>query len=443
MNIIKKSINELKFHPMNEQIYGVNEDISELKEDIRKSGDVMTLVITPENVIISGHRRIKACRELVAEGDVRFNEVNCEVREFSSEDEEISYLIRCNHSREKTREQKARESEKLLEAERALAAERQKSGVKTDLPTTLSEGSEDRTKKGDSRDIAAEQVGFNSGIELERSIKAVKKIDELTKQDRVDDAQLIRNELNNGTASAAEKLAKYIDELSDEDKQDIIQKKVSVNKITSKTTESKTKKSVSEAPAVETVEKTVDNTADIVDNTVDYNDDKGEIEFAPPDKSKFDTIQNLFSGLEDRTVTTTFYANPKNCTEFENIVSFIKEWLNYTLTCNEENLLAYVKRSIETGKYGADYDLLSVCENYVNLIRPFYKADAEKVAQENQANDERRKKADEEAERKRLEVKERVRRESIEKSRKFNQDVQEAKRKSEMTEQENSEGEEW
>ncbi len=140
MNIIKKSINDLKFHPMNEQIYGANEDISELKKDIRKSGDVMTLVITPDNMIISGHRRVKACRELVAEGDERFNEVDCEVREFSSEDEEISYLIRCNHSREKTREQRARESEKLLEAEKALAAERKKSGTKVDLVPTLAQG---------------------------------------------------------------------------------------------------------------------------------------------------------------------------------------------------------------------------------------------------------------------------------------------------------------
>lgn len=100
MNTIKKNINDLKFHPIHDQIYGADDDISDLKEDIQKSGDVMTLVITPDDVIISGHRRVKACRELLAEGDKRFSEVDCEVREFDSEAEAISYLIRCNYGRE-------------------------------------------------------------------------------------------------------------------------------------------------------------------------------------------------------------------------------------------------------------------------------------------------------------------------------------------------------
>ncbi len=93
MQTIKKNVNDLKFHPMNEQIYGVNEDVSDLKEEIRKSGYVMPLIITPDNVIISGHRRVRACRELVAEGDEMFNELNCNVEKFQSEAEEVSYTV--------------------------------------------------------------------------------------------------------------------------------------------------------------------------------------------------------------------------------------------------------------------------------------------------------------------------------------------------------------
>lgn len=421
MKIVKKNINDLKFHPMNEQIYGANEDISELKEDIRNSGDVMTFVITPDNVIISGHRRVKACRELVAEGDERFNEVNCEIREFSSKDEEISYLIRCNHNREKTREQKARESEKLLEVEKALAIERKKSGVKIDLVATLPQGSD---KKGKSREITAETVGFESGRELERSLLAVKKIDELIEQGRMDDAQLIRNELNNGTASAAEKLVKHIDELSDEDKQDIIQKKVSVNKVTSKTAVKKMKAKPT----------TIATSNDITN--------KSEIEFLPPDTSKFTSIQSLFSGLEDRTITLTLYANPKNCTEFDNILSCFKEWFTYTLLCNKENLIEYIKNDIKCGTYGAVYDLISCFEEYVDLAKPLYQVDIDKTIRENKAKDERRRQQDEIAKQKRLEEKDRVWRESMEKSRKFSQTMHETEYKNKVLNQDDS-GEEW
>ncbi|MCM1168246.1 MAG: hypothetical protein NC401_19850 [Ruminococcus sp.] len=75
-----------------------------------------------------------------------------------------------------------------MEVEKALAAERMLSGGKADPVPTLAQGSEEN-KKGKSRDITAEVVGFKNGIELERSIKAVKKIDELTAQGRMDDAQ--------------------------------------------------------------------------------------------------------------------------------------------------------------------------------------------------------------------------------------------------------------
>lgn len=81
MEIVSVNISELKPHPNNEEIYG-KEDISELKEKIRKSGFVTTLTITEKNVILSGNRRWKACSQLVQEGDERFCSVDCEVRNF-------------------------------------------------------------------------------------------------------------------------------------------------------------------------------------------------------------------------------------------------------------------------------------------------------------------------------------------------------------------------
>lgn len=120
-----------------------------------------------------------------------------------------------NDTREKTLEQKAREAEGLLEIERAEAAQRRKAtqnnksakkNQNTPVPPTLAEQGKEK-KNGKSRDIVAQSIGIKSGQELERSLAAVKAIDELTAQNRIFDAELIRKELNEGSASAAEKLA--------------------------------------------------------------------------------------------------------------------------------------------------------------------------------------------------------------------------------------------
>lgn len=441
MNIIKKHINDLSFHPMNEQIYGANEDMSDLKEDIRKSGDVMTLVITPDNVIISGHRRVKACRELVAEGDERFCEVNCEVKEFNSEDEEISYLIRCNHNREKTREQKARESEKLLEVEKALAAERMLSGGKADPVPTLAQGSEEN-KKGRSRDITAEAVGFKSGQELERSLLAVKKIDELTAQGRSDDAQLIRNELNSGTASAAEKLAKSIDDLSDKDKQSIRQKEVSVNKVTSKPTQKAVKKAKAKPVVTEIADKKVE-----FPKTADDPDGLGLI--IPKKTECFLGTDSPIDGSMD--VEAVLCADPRKLADFTQTINYIRDWFFYTSIHNKENLKKFVNKAVteskETNHYTADFlalvELYHQLDSFNEIVKPIVKDYTDEVEREMKAAAERRKQQDEIAKQKRCEIKEQVRRESMEKSRSMSIAMREAEHKKETANQEDTEDENW
>lgn len=148
-----------------------------------------------------------------------------------------------------------------------------------------------------------------------------------------------------------------------------------------------------------------------------------EIEFTPPDKSKFNTIQSLLSDFEDQTFT--FCANPKNCAEFDNVMNCIEEWLNYTLLCNRENLVKYIKNDIEHGTYGAAYNLISYFEKYIELAKPLYQVDFEKTQQQYKEQEERRRQQDEIAEQKRLEEKERVRREYLEETRKVSQQMRE------------------
>lgn len=230
--IVRKKISELKPHPRNEEIYGKNESIDELVATMRKSGVVTTLTITDNDVIIAGHRRWKSCKQLVAEGDKRFCEVNCEVREFDDEWEELEYLVINNNSREKTMEQKAREAQVLIEAEKKLGKTRMLAGKKIDPVAELPQGTGQTV--GKTRDIVAKKLKMKSGREVERAVKSIETIDKLTETGRKDDAELIRDTLNNTSASTAADLSSHIDDLSEEEKQAIRDKKMSAYKVVSK-----------------------------------------------------------------------------------------------------------------------------------------------------------------------------------------------------------------
>lgn len=233
--IVQKNVSELKPHPLNEEIYGANESIDELVETMRKSGIVTTLTITDNDVIIAGHRRWKSCKQLIAEGDKRFCAVNCEVKEFDNEWEELEYLVINNNSREKTMEQKAREAQFLIKVEKELSKTRKLSTLKqnsqkmsTDVPETA------HRKKGRTRDIVAKKLKMKSGQEVERAVKSIEAIDKLIETGRKDDADLIRDTLNNTSASTAADLSSHIDELTEEEKQAIRDKKMSAYKAVSK-----------------------------------------------------------------------------------------------------------------------------------------------------------------------------------------------------------------
>lgn len=203
-------IADLKPHPKNEEIYGYNEDISDLVEKIRRSNRVHTLVVNSDNYILAGHRRRRACMQL------GIKEVNVEIRDFDSPEEEIEFIIDDNATREKTAEQKSREAKTLKEIEEPLALKRKSllgatggRGNKKDMPNSAY-GLE-QIEQGTSRDIVAKKVGLRSGHEVDRGIRTVDIIDDLIKSDREEDAELIRGVLNNGSISSAEELARNID----------------------------------------------------------------------------------------------------------------------------------------------------------------------------------------------------------------------------------------
>lgn len=260
-------ISDLKPHPKNAEIYGQNENVSDLVEKIRRSGQVHTLVVTSKGIVLAGHRRLKACIEL------GIQEVDVEIRDFDTIEQEIEYLIDNNATREKTETQKAREARELKKVETILAKKRKadnggdkktkdyKSKVpkmahsldKSEVPK-MAHMNSDGIKKGKARDIVAEKMNYKSGQEVDRAIQTVDKIDVLNEEGRTEDAELLQDVLDNRSISAAAGLAKHIDngiKLSEEEKQAIRSGRKSPNSFIKKN-ENKGEQAETKVKSVET-----------------------------------------------------------------------------------------------------------------------------------------------------------------------------------------------
>jgi len=185
----------LKNHMLNIKLYGDKPD-PELKKLIDENGVLEPIVVTPDNTIISGHRR-NQCAKMLG-----LKEVPVIIRQDLTDPLEIEKtLILSNKQREKTTELKAREYQRLKEIESEQAEKRMKTG-KTDPKVNLPEGQ----KKGQSRDIAAKEVGM-SGSTAEKASKVVEKIDELEEAGAVEEAAELRETLNKSVSGAARKIA--------------------------------------------------------------------------------------------------------------------------------------------------------------------------------------------------------------------------------------------
>ena len=159
----------LKPHPRYLKIYG-QMNIGELVEQIQLSNWINPILITPKQVIISGHRRWQVALQL------NWDSIPVEIRAFPNRLSELEALLSENLARSKTREQKVREANSWKEVESARAKQRQEAGLKIDEPDNLmdifSEG-----RKGTTRDLVAAKVGLGSGVTYTKAAKVVTQID--------------------------------------------------------------------------------------------------------------------------------------------------------------------------------------------------------------------------------------------------------------------------
>ena len=210
MNTDKKfkifRLEELSPHPRNEIIYGEKEDdetFSELVHLIKEHGLRTKMIVNDDGLIISGHRRFRALKEL------GYEEIECEVRHYDNEMEELRDLVVCNSGRrQKTRVQQLREGEAIYEVEEWKAEQRMKSGENQYSPKEQSSLPLKNEERGQTRDFVAKIISWGSGTKssgkdysLGRS--ALKESDRLRKEGNADLADIIITQINKRGAHAA------------------------------------------------------------------------------------------------------------------------------------------------------------------------------------------------------------------------------------------------
>jgi len=225
--IVTKEFREIEVallqpHPENEKIYGRDEDVSDLIDQVKAFGSILdALKVTDNYVIISGHRRWKAAQVLGLET------VPCEIVNFDSPEEELAALVLYNYKRQKTNEQRTREGIALFKTLSDEAVSRRLANLnqnRTDVAESatsenvddISISNDGNTNTGLSRDRVAEVVGIKNGRAFDRMREVLTKADELSVDGNTSDAELYVAVLNRSPSAAKDLLNVPIESITEE-----------------------------------------------------------------------------------------------------------------------------------------------------------------------------------------------------------------------------------
>lgn len=166
---MKIEINKLMENPLNKKTYGT-EDNTALLEKVKRSGWIKPIIVNPDFIILSGHRRLEVARTL------GHTEIECEI--FTGDPvRQLEIFLLENQYRVKTTLQKIKEGQLFLELEKQRAHARMVTtgNVNLGLESAM-EPSPTLEPKGTTRDIVGERIGM-SGRSFERGTKVADRIE--------------------------------------------------------------------------------------------------------------------------------------------------------------------------------------------------------------------------------------------------------------------------
>lgn len=184
----------LKPHPVNEEVYRDAMPDQEFLDTVAEMGVVTPLVCLPNNVVLSGHRRMIAARMT---GQATVPLVRADI---TDPDEQARFLVMMNRQRDKTNEQKCREYSILKPIEMEAAKLRRNE-----------DGGGDGRK---SRDIAAQAVGMDYRT-AEKGIVVLEEIDLAESDEDHERADVLRLQLNKSISKAFKRIRREKDTLMD------------------------------------------------------------------------------------------------------------------------------------------------------------------------------------------------------------------------------------
>lgn len=187
-------------HPLNEKLYGKLAVDTELASSIERNGVLEPIRATSTGLVISGHRRrlhAALCRPDDALDVLMINE------ELDKLETEL-LLIEGNRSREKSKEQRAREWKRLTEIEAELAKRRK--AAAGGKGNNKNGPGENAGTIGEAKEKAAEAVGMSRHT-AENAAAVVDAIDKAEEAGDTARAADLRKALNDGTVAKAHRKA--------------------------------------------------------------------------------------------------------------------------------------------------------------------------------------------------------------------------------------------
>ena len=226
------NVSDLKPHPKNEVIYGQQEDVSDLVKLIGDAGRIIErLIITKDNVIISGHRRWLTAKIL------GHDTVPCEVMEFETPEDELEELVLRNAKRTKTTVQKIREGMTLESVYSNEAKIRKLANLKQNKLDQSDEANSPGS--GATRDKVAKKAGISSDKTYHRGKNVLMKVDELRSEGKDEFTDLLLSVLNKSTSAAGDLLSADYDNLTNEQIQGLKSGKIAPRSLVPKETKEK------------------------------------------------------------------------------------------------------------------------------------------------------------------------------------------------------------